>query len=153
MELRSGYNEVIIKYVAEYIRKSRGESLEDLIKHKTVLEELCNRRGWVYVAYEEIETGESLYARPVMQQLLKDISENMFDAVVCVDLDRLGRGTLGEWDEIKRVFQKRPCAVHCKASFNVYSDTVSDFYSGFLCNPVTGNRLCGQGDFKTLHGR
>ena len=94
-----------IKYVAEYLRKSRGESLEDLIKHKTVLEELCQRRGWVYIAYEEIETGESLYARPVMQQLLKDIDSGMFDAVVCVDLDRLGRGTLGEWDEIKRIFQ------------------------------------------------
>ena len=38
--LRSGYNEIIIKYVAVYLRKSRGESLEDLIKHRTVLEEL-----------------------------------------------------------------------------------------------------------------
>ena len=105
MEMRIGYNDIIIKYVAEYIRKSRGESTEDLIKHRTVLEDLCHRRGWVYVAYEEIESGESLYARPVMQQLLKDISDNMYDAVVCVDLDRLGRGTLGEWDQIKRVFQ------------------------------------------------
>ena len=73
--MRVGYNEVIIKYVAEYLRKSRGESIEDLIKHKTLLEELCRRRGWVYIAYEEIETGESLYARPVMQQLLKDIDK------------------------------------------------------------------------------
>lgn len=104
--MRVSYNEVIIKYVAEYLRKSRGESLEDLIKHKTILEELCARRGWVYIAYEEIETGESLYARPVMQQLLKDIDSGMFDAVVCVDIDRLGRGTLGEWDEIKRIFQR-----------------------------------------------
>ena len=76
--MRVGYNEIVIKYVAEYLRKSRGESLEDLIKHKTVLEELCQRRGWVYIAYEEIETGESLYARPVMQQLLKDIDSGMF---------------------------------------------------------------------------
>ena len=125
--MRAGYNEVLIKYVAEYIRKSRGESLEDLIKHKTVLEELCNRRGWVYVAYEEIETGESLYARPVMQQLLKDISENMYDAVVCVDLDRLGRGTLGEWDEIKRVFQRTQTYIVTPSSLYNLADDNDEF--------------------------
>lgn len=104
--MQLGYNEIIIKYVAEYLRKSRSESNEDLIKHKTILEELCKRRGWVYVPYEEIETGESLQHRPVMQQLLRDLGENMYDAVVCVDLDRLGRGTLGEWDYIKQIFQR-----------------------------------------------
>ena len=107
MEMRiNSYNEIIIKYVAEYLRKSRGETTDDLIKHKTVLEELCKRRGWVYVPYEEIETGESLQRRPVMQQLLIDIENNMYDAVVCVDLDRLGRGTIGEWDYIKQIFQR-----------------------------------------------
>jgi DNA invertase Pin-like site-specific DNA recombinase len=102
----NGYNPIIIKYVAEYLRKSRGETTEDLIKHKTILEELCKSKGWVYVAYEEVETGESLFARPVMQQLLRDVEDNMYDAVVCVDLDRLGRGDLVDWGTIKRVFQK-----------------------------------------------
>ena len=125
--MRVGYNEVIIKYVAEYLRKSRGESTEDFIKPKTVLEELCNRRGWVYVSYEEIETGESLYARPVMQQLLKDISDNMYDAVVCVDLDRLGRGTLGEWDEIKRVFQRTQTYIVTPSSLYNLSDDNDEF--------------------------
>ena len=127
MEMRAGYNEVIIKYVAEYLRKSRGESLEDLIKHKTVLEELCQRRGWVYIAYEEIETGESLYARPVMQQLLKDIDSGMFDAVVCVDIDRLGRGTLGEWDEIKKVFQRSHTYIVTPNSLYNLSDDNDEF--------------------------
>lgn len=125
--MRAGHNEIIIKYVAEYLRKSRGESIEDLIKHKTVLEELCNRRGWVYIAYEEIETGESLYARPVMQQLLNDISDNMYDAVVCVDLDRLGRGTLGEWDQIKRVFQSTHTYIVTPSSLYNLSDDNDEF--------------------------
>ena len=125
--MKVGYNEVVIEYVAEYIRKSRGESLEDLIKHKTVLEELCQRRGWVYIAYEEIETGESLYARPVMQQLLRDISDNMYDAVVCVDLDRLGRGTLGEWDEIKRVFQRTQTYIVTPSSLYNLADDNDEF--------------------------
>jgi DNA invertase Pin-like site-specific DNA recombinase len=125
--MRVGQNAIIIKYVAEYLRKSRGESTEDLIKHKTVLEELCQRNGWVYIAYEEIETGESLYARPVMQQLLKDISENMYDAVVCVDLDRLGRGTLGEWDHIKRVFQKTETYIVTPSSLYNLSDDNDEF--------------------------
>ena len=127
MEMRSPYNEILIKYVAEYLRKSRGESNADLIKHKTVLEELCKRRGWVYVPYEEIETGESLQRRPVMQQLLKDIADNMYDAVVCVDLDRLGRGTLGEWDYIKQIFQQTNTYIVTPSSLYNLSDDNDEF--------------------------
>lgn len=119
MEMRNEYNPIIIKYVAEYLRKSRGETTEDLIKHKTILEELCKSRGWVYVVYEEVETGESLFARPVMQQLLRDVEDNIYDAVVCVDLDRLGRGDLVDWGQIKRVFQKT----------NTYMVTPSSLYN------------------------
>lgn len=119
MEMRNEYNPIIIKYVAEYLRKSRGETTEDLIKHKTILEELCKSRGWVYVVYEEVETGESLFARPVMQQLLRDVENNIYDAVVCVDLDRLGRGDLVDWGQIKRVFQKT----------NTYMVTPSSLYN------------------------
>lgn len=125
--MRSEYNAIVIKYVAEYLRKSRGESIEDLIKHKTILEELCIRRGWVYVAYEEIETGESLYGRPVMQQLLKDIQDNMYDAVVCVDLDRLGRGTLGEWDYIKQIFQRSQTYIVTPSSLYNLADDNDEF--------------------------
>lgn len=117
--MRNEYNPIIIKYVAEYLRKSRGETTEDLIKHKTILEELCKSRGWVYVVYEEVETGESLFARPVMQQLLRDVEDNIYDAVVCVDLDRLGRGDLIDWGQIKRVFQKT----------NTYMVTPSSLYN------------------------
>lgn len=117
--MRNKYNPIIIKYVAEYLRKSRGETTEDLIKHKTILEELCKSRGWVYVVYEEVETGESLFARPVMQQLLRDVEDNIYDAVVCVDLDRLGRGDLVDWGQIKRVFQKT----------NTYMVTPSSLYN------------------------
>lgn len=119
MEMRNEYNPIIIKYVAEYLRKSRGETTEDLIKHKTILEELCKSRGWVYVVYEEVETGESLFARPVMQQLFRDVEDNIYDAVVCVDLDRLGRGDLVDWGQIKRVFQKT----------NTYMVTPSSLYN------------------------
>ena len=125
--MRSICNEITIKYVAEYLRKSRGESNADLIKHKTVLEELCKRRGWVYVPYEEIETGESLQRRPIMQQLLNDIKDNMYDAVVCVDLDRLGRGTLGEWDYIKQIFQQTNTYIVTPSSLYNLADDNDEF--------------------------
>ena len=122
-----GYNEIIIKFVSLYLRKSRGESIADLIKHKTVLEELCKRKGWVYVIYEEIETGESLYYRPVMQQMLKDIEDNTYDAVICIDLDRLGRGTLGEWDHIKQIFQKTSTYIVTPSSLYNLADDNDEF--------------------------
>lgn len=125
--MRNEYNPIVIKYVAEYLRKSRGETTEDLIKHKTVLEELCKSRGWVYVAYEEVETGESLFARPVMQQLLRDIGDNIYDAVVCVDLDRLGRGDLVDWGNIKRVFQKTNTYIVTPSSLYNLNDDNEEF--------------------------
>ena len=44
MPLRSSENQKHdIRYVANYLRKSRAESLEDLEKHRMVLNELCKK--------------------------------------------------------------------------------------------------------------
>jgi DNA invertase Pin-like site-specific DNA recombinase len=96
----------IIKYVAMYLRKSRGDIDTDLEKHRTILKSLCDGRGYVTVEYIEIGSGDSIYARPVFQRLLKDIEEEDFDAVAVVDIDRLGRGDMGDQDRIKKAFIK-----------------------------------------------
>ena len=93
-----------IKYVAVYLRKSRGEADNDLEKHKKVLTELCIENNWKYVEYAEIGSGDTIEMRPVFQSLLKDIENNVYDAVCVVDIDRLGRGDMGEQDRIKKVF-------------------------------------------------
>jgi site-specific DNA recombinase len=98
--------QVSIRYVADYIRKSRGESDSDLENHRLILKELCEKNGWTSVEYSEIETGDSLSMRPEMQRLLSDVTNGVYDAVCVVDIDRLGRGDLGDQDKIKKAFAK-----------------------------------------------
>jgi site-specific DNA recombinase len=55
---------IIINEVAIYLRKSRGESKKDLLKHKMLLVDLCKQNRWKYVNYEEIESADTIEYRP-----------------------------------------------------------------------------------------
>lgn len=97
---------VFIKDVATYLRKSRGDIDSDLDKHRTILEDMCTKNGWKATEYKEIETGDSIFLRPVLQELLEDIRNGLWDAVLVVDIDRLGRGDQGDQDTIKKAFAR-----------------------------------------------
>lgn len=84
-----------IKDVAIYLRKSRGEE-EDLQKHRDELIELCKNNGWRYVEYIEIGSSADIEFRPALQKLLEDIKDDMYDAVVVIDKDRLSREGTGQ---------------------------------------------------------
>ena len=98
--------QIYIKYVALYLRKSRGDVDADLNKHRNILIKLCQENNWKYVEYKEIVSGDSIIMRPVFTQLLTDVENGIFDAVCVVDIDRLGRGDLGDQDKIKKAFAK-----------------------------------------------
>ena len=83
-----------------YLRKSRkdneaeqrGEG-ETLARHEKALTEFAKNSGLeVSAIYREIVSGESIAARPQMQRLLSEVSENMWDGVIVMDIDRLARG-------------------------------------------------------------
>lgn len=44
--------------------------------------------------------------RPEMLELLKEVKDNMCDAVLCIDVDRLGRGNMQEQGLILDTFKK-----------------------------------------------
>ncbi|MGK0465088.1 recombinase family protein [Clostridium sp.] len=96
----------LIKFVAIYLRKSRGDESTDLEKHRSILVELCKKHNWKYVQYEEIKSGDSLALRPEINRLLNDVRGGLYDAVVIVDFDRLSRGDSGDQDTIKKALQK-----------------------------------------------
>lgn len=84
---------------AVYLRKSRMEegldTEEVLRRHRQGLDECAQRHGLDIVDYyPEVVSGESLYARPQMLRLLEDVEAGRFDAVLCMDLDRLSRGRM-----------------------------------------------------------
>ena len=96
---------------AMYLRKSRAEegmsTEEVLAKHRTALSELAERLDIsVDAVYEEVVSGEKLYARPEMLRLLEDIRSGDVDAVLCMDIDRLGRGGMADQGTIFDAFRE-----------------------------------------------
>lgn len=99
--------------VAIYIRKSRedrDEYKEDtLLRHERLLKEYCDKYDLRYnekSIYREIVSGDSINNRPQMQQLLKDVENNLYDGVVVVELQRLSRGNGIDQEIIKETFRK-----------------------------------------------
>ena len=96
---------------AIYLRKSRAEELTDtteevLARHRAILEDLADRRNIVVSdVYEEVVSGESLYARTQMRLLLDAVREQKYCAVLCMDIDRLGRGGMADQGTILDAFR------------------------------------------------
>lgn len=89
------------KNVAMYLRKSRAEENEDtqtvLARHKAQLTQYAAAHEIkVSKIYEEVVSGDSLFVRPRMIELLKDIESEKYTGVLCTDIDRLGRGNMKE---------------------------------------------------------
>ena len=96
---------------AIYLRKSRAEettaTVEDTLqRHKeTLLDFAKNNHLTIIHIYEEVVSGESLYARPEMLKLLSDVENGKYDAVLCMDIDRLGRGAMSDQGIILETFK------------------------------------------------
>ena len=84
---------------AKYLRKSRFDrdyaelSVEETLKrHEAILDKLAADRGYaVTKTYWEVESGESIAARPMIQQLLEEVNQGLYACVLVVDLERLAR--------------------------------------------------------------
>jgi site-specific DNA recombinase len=83
-----------IKNVAIYNRISRdtGENEDTLLSHRNITTRICEEKGYIYTLYEEILSGGKIIEdRPKMIQLLNDINNGLFDALVVVEITRLSR--------------------------------------------------------------
>lgn len=85
---------------ALYLRKSRadleaearGEG-ETLARHRNQLLSLAaTRHLTIAEIYAEVVSGDTIAERPEMQRLLRAVERGEYDAVLCMDVDRLGRG-------------------------------------------------------------
>lgn len=102
-----------------YLRKSRMDTdfddvsvEETLNRHRRILENFCKeRRLNVVETLEEVVSGESLSARPKMLRLLDLVNTGMYAGVVCVDIERLSRGSSLESGYIMQVLQTNSCKI------------------------------------------
>lgn len=103
----------------EYLRKSRMDTdyeevsvEETLNRHRKILDDFCkSKKINVVEVLEEVVSGESLSSRPKMIRLLELVNTGMYDGVVCVDIERLSRGSSLEAGYIMQVFQTNGCKI------------------------------------------
>lgn len=96
-----------------YLRKSRtdveaearGEG-ETLARHKKTLIELAKRMKLnIKNIYNEIMSGETISARPVMQKLLDEVGQGLWDGVLVMEIERLARGNTIDQGIVAQTFQ------------------------------------------------
>lgn len=98
-----------------YLRKSRadleaearGEG-ETLARHKRIIQELADRMHIDLPEeniYQEIVSGESIAARPVVQKLLRQVESGMWTGVLVVEVERLARGDTMDQGQIAKSFK------------------------------------------------
>ena len=100
--------------VAMYLRKSRQdeelekkENTDTLARHRSTLLQVAKKQYLdIIEVKEEVVSGGSISNRPKMIELLEEVKNNMYDAVLCMDLDRLGRGGMQDQGLILDTFKE-----------------------------------------------
>lgn len=83
-----------------YVRKSRADAEaeargegETLSRHINILLEFAKKRHFeIAQIHREIVSGETIAARPVMQQLLSEVEQGLWEGVLVIEIERLARG-------------------------------------------------------------
>jgi site-specific DNA recombinase len=101
-----------------YLRKSRadvdeerkaaaeGKEYDTLARHRGNLFEVIKREGHNLIAtFEELVTGESIIERTEIQRMLKRMDSGEAEAVLVMDIDRLGRGDMYDAGILDRAFR------------------------------------------------
>lgn len=125
--------------VAMYLRKSRSdEELErdgqfnTLSRHRDTLIKLADSKNLSIISiHEEIVSGESLNQRPEMLKLLDEIRNGLYDAVLVMDMDRLGRGNMQEQGLILDAFKESKTKIITPRKTYDLNDEFDEEYSEF----------------------
>lgn len=124
---------------AEYLRKSRaddpGEPIEaTLRRHREALEKCMESLG-IHVAaediYEEVVSGDSLYTRPQMLRLLEKVERGEYAGVLCMDIQRLGRGSMSDQGAILDAFKYSHTRIITPTKVYDLSDETDETYTEF----------------------
>ena len=96
-----------------YLRKSRKDieaeqhgDGETLARHEHTLLSLARQKKLIIGnIYREIVSGETIASRPVMQQLLHEVEQGLWDGVLVMEVERLARGDTIDQGVVQRAFQ------------------------------------------------
>lgn len=98
---------------AIYLRKSRkdeeaelyGEG-ETLARHEATMLNLAKKMNIIISKiYREVVSGDSISARPVMQELLQDVENGIWTGVLVMEVERLARGNTLDQGIVSNTFK------------------------------------------------
>lgn len=97
---------------AMYLRKSRKDveaernGIDTLARHEQMLQTFAEQSQFhIGKIYREVVSGDTIAARPEMQQLLHDVENELWKGVLVVDVERLARGDTIDQGIIAQVFK------------------------------------------------
>lgn len=134
---------------AMYLRKSRAEENEPVTqtmsRHREILTAYAAKNNiTVAEVYEEVVSGDSLYRRPQMLRLLENIHK--YDAILCMDIDRLGRGAMREQGLIFETVRNAGVLIVTPAKTFDMNDDMDDSLISFKA-------LFAREEYKLIRGR
>ncbi|MDO4302144.1 MAG: recombinase family protein [Clostridia bacterium] len=94
-----------------YLRKSRAdkelEIKEDvLLRHERALLDLAESKNYnITKIFREVVSGETLAARPQMQELLSEVENGLWDGVLVMEVERLARGNTIDQGIVSQAFK------------------------------------------------
>lgn len=97
-----------------YLRKSRADAEaeargegETLARHEHALLGLAKSQKLAIVKiYREIVSGDSIAARPQMQQMLQDVTDKKYTGVLVMEIERLARGDTIDQGVVAQAFRE-----------------------------------------------
>lgn len=103
--MKNGYCLYLRKSRADAEAEARGEG-ETLARHEKMLLDVAKRQKLpVTKIYREVVSGETIAARPVMQQLLSEVEQGIWQGVLVVEVERLARGDTIDQGIVAQTFQ------------------------------------------------
>jgi DNA invertase Pin-like site-specific DNA recombinase len=123
-----------------YLRKSRADEElektlgqgETLARHRKVLLRLAKEEGYtIQKIHEELVSGEELFFRPAMLEVLKDVEAGLCQGVLVMDIQRLGRGDMEEQGIILKTFKKSNAKIITPKKVYDLNDEFDEEYSEF----------------------
>jgi len=96
-----------------YLRKSRADAEaeargegETLKRHEESLLALAKKTSLpITKIYKEIVSGETISARPQMQELLRDVESGVWEGVLVMEIERLARGNTLDQGIVAQAFR------------------------------------------------
>lgn len=119
----------------EEVEKTLGEG-ETLRKHrKTLMKFAQENKLNVIEIKEEIVSGDSLFFRPKMLELLREVEEKKYHGVLVMDIDRLSRGAMKDQGTILEVFKESKTLIITPGKTydltNEYDEEMTEFKTFF----------------------